>query len=103
MNLKPQLVTNQENGKLCIQISDGPWTATKELPDDLDQNDENALRTYLEDMVPRMVQAMAEAKREAQLKMKRKAKQCSNGTTKRLRDSTADTPLTLLSTSSSSK
>ena len=74
----PKLVMDRDTGKLCVQISIGPWTVTQELPDRLATYSKEQLEEHLEHVVPIMIagiEEQIELERRKQRRLDRKARQ----------------------------
>lgn len=89
MNFRPLLVRDVETGKICIQITLGEWTETRELPDTLATYDARALNLYMQSVVPGMIEILEQKSRAKRKQMNRKVKKCSIGRSKSMDGSPA--------------
>lgn len=72
-NFVPRLVRDLDTGKLCIQVLMGTYAATLELPDDIQIKSMEAIKIYMEQVVPEMVEGLLARKKEKRQKLMKDA------------------------------
>lgn len=73
-NVVPQLVYDRDTGKICIMIKLGGEAAVQALPDELSTATEDEVRSYLDGIVPTMIDGLRAKQTEKRQAIYKKAK-----------------------------
>lgn len=65
----PRLVKDTETGQICIQVCLGSYMATLALPERMAGMDGDAIRAYMEEVVPEMLRGLRERRRSESKKL----------------------------------
>lgn len=92
-------IFKNEEGRICMEVRLGNYTATLPLPEHLAGASEAQLSSFFDTIVPEMIKNLREIamkdrkKLDKKLAKHKKAHPCSNGSTKSMQDSPVEMPV----------